>query len=85
MKLTLIMESLLVVHWWIYASYNTHDDYRGQTGCMTNLGKGDSLNLSLKQKLNAKIFTEEELLGTHNGLNVVFWSNNSIEAKYYMV
>ena len=53
-KLTLKLDSLLVVNWWIYSSYNTHDACMDHTVCMMSLGKGVVLGSSLKQKLNMK-------------------------------
>ena len=60
MKLMLRVESLSVMNWWIYASYNTYDGCRGHTGSMTILGKGGVIRLSLKQKLNLNSSIEGE-------------------------
>ena len=40
MKLTLIVEYLLVLIWLIYAYYNTHGNFRGHTCIMVNLSRG---------------------------------------------
>jgi hypothetical protein len=40
MKLTLSVEDMSVICWWVDASYNAHEDCRGQTGVMMSLGKG---------------------------------------------
>ena len=58
MKLLLRVESLLVVNWLIYVSYNTNDDCRGHIGCMVSLVKGGVLILPLKQNFNVKSSTE---------------------------
>lgn len=52
MKLTLSVENIDVIRWWVDASYNTHDDCKGQTGGMMLLGKGVPMSISRKQKLN---------------------------------
>ena len=52
MKLPLIVEYLLIVNWWVDASYNTR--------CMMSLGKGGVLSSSMKQKINVNISTEGE-------------------------
>ena len=71
MKLTLIAEYFLVVNWWIYASYNMHDDFRGHTGCMMRIGKGAVLISYIKHNLNVKSSIEWKLVGENNGLRVV--------------
>ena len=57
MKLILRVYSLLAANWWVDASYNTHDDYRGNTGSMMSLGKGGILGSYMKQKLKVNIYT----------------------------
>ena len=74
-------ESLLVVNWWIDEIYNTHSDCRVHSGCIIILGKGVALNFSPKQKLNVKRSTEWYLVRAHNGLSVVLWRNNFMEAQ----
>ena len=68
MKLTLVVDSLEVVMWWIGASYNTHADCRGHSDIMMSLGWFAVLILSLNQKLNLMSFIEGELVGSHDGL-----------------
>ena len=62
MKVTLVVDSLSVVNWWIYALYNTSDDCSCHTGWMTRLFNKAILSSSLKYKLNAKISTEGQIL-----------------------
>ena len=78
MKLILRVDSLLAENWWIDAPYNTHDDYRGNTGYMMSLGKGGILGFYMKQKLNVKIYTVGVLVGAHHGLSVFLWNSNFI-------
>eukprot|EP00804_Cyclotella_cryptica_P002560 CCRYP_010401-RA/>CCRYP_010401-RA protein AED:0.15 eAED:0.13 QI:0/0/0/0.5/1/1/8/0/1350 len=40
MKLTLSVDNLSQIKWWVDASYNTHEDCKGQTGAMMSLGEG---------------------------------------------
>ena len=58
MKLILRLDSLSVVNWWVYASYNTHDDFRIRTGFIIILVKGGVFSLSLKHNISVKISTE---------------------------
>ena len=52
MKPTLSIDSLLVVRWWIDASYSTHGDCRGHAAVMISLGWVTVLVSSLKHSLN---------------------------------
>jgi hypothetical protein len=55
MKLTLCVESLSIIRWWVDASYNVHNDCRvGHTGAMMSLGRGAPISFSRKQKLNVR-------------------------------
>ena len=85
MKLTLIVDSLLEVNWWIDTSYNTHDCCRGHTGCMMSLGKGVDLSSSVKQKIKVNSSTEGSLVRSHNGMGVVLWNKHFMEAQGYTV
>ncbi len=38
MKLTLIIDDLPVIKWWVDASDGTHHDYKGHSGIMMTLG-----------------------------------------------
>ena len=58
MKLTLLVESVSMIMWWVDASYNADDDCKGHTGEMMSLEKGDVLSKSMKKKLNVRISTE---------------------------
>ena len=81
MKLTLILVSLSVVRWRIDASYNAHSHCKGHSGAMMNLARGAVIISSLKQKLSIKISTEGELVGSHDGMSMVLWSNHFIESQ----
>lgn len=52
MKLKLSVDSLAIIQWWVDASYNVHEDCRGQTGVMMSLGRGVPMSFSWKQKSN---------------------------------
>ena len=38
-KIKLMVESLSVVNWWVYTSYNTHDNCRVHIGFIMSLGR----------------------------------------------
>ena len=46
MKLTLVVNNLHTLRWWVDASYGTHSNLKGHTGMMMNLGKGAAMSLS---------------------------------------
>ncbi len=54
-----------MIRWWVDASYNAHDDCRGQTGAMMSLGKGAVIIKSSKQKLSSLV---GELVGIDEAL-----------------
>ena len=46
MKLTLSVDEMSVIRWWVDASYNAHEDCLGQTGALVSLGKGAVISFS---------------------------------------
>ncbi len=85
MKLTLEVDNMSILKWWIDASHNVHVDCRGHTGTVFSLGKGAALSSSSKQKMNTRSSTESELVGAHDGLPLVLWCRHFIEAQGYTV
>ena len=85
MSLTLNVEDMSVIRWWVDASYNAHHDSRGQTGAMMSLGKGAVMNFSRKQKLNVCSSSEGELVGIDDALPWILWWRYFIKAQGYMV
>eukprot|EP00970_Alexandrium_tamarense_P015266 scaffold4923_cov115-Alexandrium_tamarense.AAC.1 len=85
MKLTLSVDKLSVVKWWVDASYNIHEDCKGHTGAMMSLGKGAVMSFSRKQKLNVRSSTEVELVGIDDSMPWILWARYFIEAQGYTV
>jgi hypothetical protein len=83
MRLCLSIDALGVIHWWVDASYNVHDDCKGQTGAMMSLEKGAPISFSRKQKLNVKSSCEGELVGVDDALPLILWARYFIEAQGY--
>ena len=54
MKLTLTIDDLSIIKWWVDVSDRTHHDLKGHTGSMMSLGGGAVVSGSRKQKLNVK-------------------------------
>jgi hypothetical protein len=60
LKLTLAANSLSILHWYVNASHQIHDDCQGHTGAFLTLGTGAVTSSSNKQKINTKSLTESE-------------------------
>ena len=78
-KLTLSVDSMNTVHWYVDALYRAHMDLKGHTGMMMTLGRGDIISFSLAQKLNVKSSTECELMGIHDAIPQIMWGKYFIE------
>ena len=85
MRLRLSVDALGVIHWWVDASYNVHDDCKDQTGAMMSLGKEAPISFSRKQKLNVRSSCEGELVGVDDTLPLILWARYFIEAQGYSV
>jgi hypothetical protein len=85
MKLTLSVDNLSVIKWWVDASDRTHMDCKGHSGYAMSLGKGAVVSYSKKQKINTKSSTETELVGMDDALPMVLWGLYFIEAQGYSV
>jgi hypothetical protein len=85
MKLTLSVDDISTIRWWVDASYNVHQDSRGQTGAMMSLGGGAPISLSRKQKLNVRSSCEGELVGIDDALPSILWARCFIESQGYTV
>ena len=55
MKLTLSVDNLSIIKWWIVTSDRTHMDCKGHSGYTMSLGSGTGISFSKKQKLNMKM------------------------------
>ena len=79
--LTLSVDELRMLKWYVDVSYGVNNDCRSHTGSILSLGKGGVTNGSIKQKLNVKSSTEGELVGTDDVLPQVLWTNYFLEAQ----
>lgn len=50
-----------------------------------SLGKGSPYSFSKKQKINTKSSTKAELVGVDDGMSLVIWTRNFLEAQGYVV
>jgi hypothetical protein len=85
MKLTLCVDNLGQIRWWVDASYNVHEVCKGQTGAMMSLGQVATISFSRKQKLNVRSSCEGELVGVDDAMAWILWCKYFIEAQGYTV
>ena len=85
LKLTLKVEDLSTIKWYVDASYTVHPDCKGHTGAVMTLGKGAITSTSTKQKVNVQSSTEGELVGADDALPQAIWSKYFIEAQGHTV
>jgi hypothetical protein len=83
LPLTLEVDNLQVIKWWIDASYAVHPDMKSHTGGIMSLGRGAVYAMSAKQKLNTKSSTESELVGVADMLPQMLWTRYFMEAQGY--
>jgi hypothetical protein len=83
--LTLEAASDLAIKWWIDASFAVHPNMRSHTGGTMSLGKGSLYSFSRKQRINTKSSTEAELVGVDDGMPLVIWTRNFLEAQGFNV
>ena len=71
--------------WWIDASFAIHPDMRSHTGVTMSLGHGCPYSSTNKQRINTKSSMEAELVGVDDGLPMVIWTRNFLEAQGHTV
>ena len=85
MKLTLKVDSMNIMNWFIYSSHQIHEDCKGHTGAALTLGKGAVLSKAGGQKGNTKSTAETELQGVSDYLPTVLWGKYCVEAQGYTI
>ena len=83
MKLTLTVDTMSVIKWWVDAYHHTHMECTGHTGGMMYLGKGATVSYSGKHKLNTKNSTVSELISADVMLIKTLWILYFIMAQGY--
>jgi hypothetical protein len=79
-----LADSLSILHWYIDASHQTHDDCRGQTGAIT-FGTGAVTSSLNKHKLNTKSTTESKLVAMYDTSGDILWTRHFLEAQGYTI
>ena len=77
LKVTLEIDNLSRLNWFIDASHQVHDDYKGHTEGALTLGKGAATSICRGQNTNTKSSTE--IAGTDNILMQALWTKYFIK------
>ncbi len=59
--------------WYVDASFAMHPNMRGHTCGGLTLGRGFSISVSTKQKLNTRSSTDSELVGVDDMMPIICW------------
>ena len=68
MKLTLTVDDLSIIKWYVDASYAIHVDCKVHTGAMMSMGGGAVTSFSWKHKMNGISSTRAELTGKYDAM-----------------
>ncbi len=83
MVLTISVDSLGMMKWYVDGSHNVHRDCRGHGGSMMFLGEGALAHYSRKLKLNTRSLTETELVAVDMFLPEMLWALYSVQSQGY--
>ena len=77
----MILESLYVIKWWVYASFNMHNDCQIHTGGIMSLGAGATTSGSWKQKINGRSSNDNNLIRVNDMMVPVLWTLYFIQGQ----
>ena len=72
--LTLSIDDMKSIKWYVDASFAVHPDFKSHTGAVMMMGEGAMQSLSMKQKLNTKASTHAELVGVDDASVYILWT-----------
>ena len=81
MKVTLSVDSLNTLNWFIDSAHQVHEDYKGHTSGSLTLGQGAVISKLSGQTMNTKSSSETELVGVDDLLSTILWTKYFIEAQ----
>ena len=79
MKLSLTVDSIYMVIWWVDAYYNTHKFQRSYQVCY--IPSQDKSSEFLKKKINMRSSIESELVGADESVTTLMWGGYSKSLK----
>ena len=83
--LTLSIDNLRVIKWYVDASFAVHPDFKSHTGATMTMGRGAIISSSRKQKLNTRSSTESELVGVDDIIVLILWTKLFLDWMGYVV
>eukprot|EP00980_Cylindrotheca_fusiformis_P015510 scaffold4410_cov78-Cylindrotheca_fusiformis.AAC.1 len=83
--LTLSIDNLWVIKWYVDASFAVHPDFKSHSGGVMSMGGGALFHGSRKQKLNTRSSTEAELVGVDDYATNILWTKLFLEEQGYPV
>ena len=85
LKLSISVENLAILKWYVDGSHNVHWDRKGHGGAMFTMGKGAVSSYSRKVRLNMRSSTETEWVVADMYMLEMLWSLYFIESQGYEV
>jgi hypothetical protein len=83
LQLTISVNNLSILKWYVDGSHDVHWDCKGHAGTMFTLGKGAVSSYSRKLKLNTQSSTETELVGVDMYMPKILWSQYFMNSQGY--
>eukprot|EP00980_Cylindrotheca_fusiformis_P000185 scaffold33_cov78-Cylindrotheca_fusiformis.AAC.1 len=83
--LTLSIDDLRVIKWYVDASFAVHPDFKSHTGAVMTWGEGGLQTISRRQKLNTRSSTEAELVGVDEAATYILWTELFLEKQGYKI
>ena len=83
--LTLRVDNLNILKWYVDVSFGVHPDFRSHTGGVLTMGHGAIISMSRKQKLNTRNTCEAELVGADDMSVLILWTKLFLEELGYTV
>ena len=83
--LTLGIDDLNVIKWYVDASFAVHPDFKSHTGACVTFGTRAAISMSRKQKLNTRSSTEAELVAVDDAMNLILWTKLFLEEQGYKI
>jgi hypothetical protein len=74
-----------ILMWYVDASFAVHPKMHRHTGGGMTMGRGFPISVSTKQMLNTKSFTESELVGVDDMLQIILWTHYFLLSQGYGV
>jgi hypothetical protein len=85
MKLTININNLAILKWYVDGLHNVHWDCKGHGRAMFTLGEGAISSYSSKLKLNMRSSTETELVTADMYMPKMLWSLYFMQSQGYNV